>query len=89
MQSRESVKTIGPNGQISLGKKFAGRPVIVEQREPGVWLVRTATIVPDNEKWIHEPKAAADLVAALNWSTANPAADGDTDACLVRLDEQA
>jgi len=63
--------------------------VIVEQREPGVWLVRTATIVPDNEKWIHKPKAAADLVAALNWSTANPTADGHTDACLVRLDEQA
>jgi hypothetical protein len=88
MQKHESLKTIGPNGQISLGKQFAGRPVIVEQREAGVWLIRTATIVPDNERWIHEPKAEADLAAALTWSTANLPSDDDTDACLARLDEQ-
>ena len=88
MQRRESVKRIGPNGQISLGKQFAGRQVIVEQFEPGVWLVRTATIVPDNERWAHEPKAAADLAAALNWAAANPPSDKNTDAFLVKLDEQ-
>jgi hypothetical protein len=88
MQRRESVKTIGPNGQISLGKQFAGRQVIVEQREPGVRLVRTATIVPDNERWVHEPKAAADLAAALNWAAANPPSDKSTDAFLVKCDGQ-
>jgi hypothetical protein len=88
MPRLESVKTIGPNGQISLGKQFAGRPVIVEQQEPGVWLIRTATIVPDNERWIHEPKAAADLAAALTWSMANPPSDADTDAHLAKFDEQ-
>jgi len=88
MQRLASVKTIGPNGQISLGKQFAGRQVIVEQREPGVWLVRTATIVPDNERWLHEPKAAADLAAALNWATANPPSDTSTEALLAKLDEQ-
>ena len=88
MRRLESVKTIGPNGQISLGKEFAGRQVIVEQREPGVWLVRTATIVPDNERWVHEPKAAEDLAAALNWAAANPPSDKNTDVILVKLDEQ-
>ncbi len=88
MQRLASVKTIGPNGQISLGKQFAGRQVIVEQREPGVWLVRTATIIPDNERWVHEPKAAEDLAAALNWAAANPPSDKSTDAFLVKLDEQ-
>jgi hypothetical protein len=29
-----SIKVIGSNGQISLGKKFAGRQVLVEAREP-------------------------------------------------------
>ncbi len=80
MHRGESLKTIGPNGQISLGKQFAGRPVIVEQQEPGVWLIRTATIVPDNERWVHEPKAAADLAAALKWSRDNPASDETTEA---------
>ena len=31
-----SVKVIGANGQISLGKQFAGRQVLVEEKEAGV-----------------------------------------------------
>jgi hypothetical protein len=41
-----------------------------------------------NEKWIHDPKAAADLAAALTWSRANPPSGDDTEACLAKLDEQ-
>ena len=33
-----------------------------EEKETGVWLIRTATVIPDNERWLHEPQAAADLV---------------------------
>src|SRR5580765_1976558 len=47
--SKRTVKIIGSNGQISLGKQFAGRQVLVEEREPGVWLIRTASVVPDSE----------------------------------------
>lgn len=50
----------GTLGQLlSLGKQFAGRQVLVEEQEPGVWLVRTATVVPDNERWLHSEAAAA------------------------------
>lgn len=44
-----SLKVVGANGQISLGKKFAGRQVVVEQREPGVWLIKIATFIPDHD----------------------------------------
>ena len=80
-----SVKVIGANGQISLGKQFAGRQVLVEEQEPGVWLVRTATVIPDNERWLHEPQAAADLVRALDWAKANTPRDTDVDAIIVKL----
>ncbi len=62
---------IGANGQISLGKQFAGRQVLVEEQEPGVWLVRTASVIPDNERWLQQPQAVADLQDALAWSQAN------------------
>jgi hypothetical protein len=39
----------------------------VEEPEPGFWLIRTATVVPDNERWLHEPEAASDLRRALAW----------------------
>ena len=77
-----SVKVIGANGQISLGKQFAGRQVLVEEQEPCVWLVRTATIIPDNERWLHETQAAADLMRALDWAKANTPYDSDVDAMI-------
>lgn len=81
--STPTVKVIGANGQISLGKQFAGRQVLVEEQEAGVWLIRTATVIPDNERWLHEPQAAADLSRAMNWSLQHPATDAETDAILL------
>jgi hypothetical protein len=83
-----SVKVIGANGQISLGKQYAGRQVLVEEREPGVWLVRTATIIPDNEIWLHQPKAASDLQNALSWAQTNSPADNNVDNLLEKLSGQ-
>ena len=80
-----SVKIVGTNGQISLGKQFAGRQVLIEEREPGVWLVRTATVVPDNESWLHQPKAAADVQNAIKWAQANKPTDSKLGATLKRL----
>ena len=85
--SHSSVKVVGANGQISLGKQFAGRQVLVEEYEPGVWMVRTATVIPDNERWLHEPQAAADLQSALTWATANKSTDSNTDALMKRLSD--
>ena len=77
-----TVKLIGANGQISLGKQFAGRQVLVEEQEAGVWLIRTAIVIPDNERWLHTANVATDLARALAWSTQNSASDLQTDAFL-------
>ena len=78
-----TVKVVGANGQISLGKQFAGRQVLVEEQEAGVWLIRTATVLPDNERWLHGAQAASDLARALDWSKQNPASDVQTDTLLA------
>ena len=87
LASHSSVKVVGANGQISLGKQFAGRQVLVEEHEPGVWMIRTATVMPDNERWLNEPQAAVDLQSALAWATATPASDSNTDALMKRLSD--
>ena len=81
--SPPTVKVIGANGQISLGKQFAGRQVLIEEQEAGVWLIRTATVMPDNERWLHDAKSASDLARALEWSQQYPAADLQTDTVLA------
>jgi len=67
------VKTIGSSGQISLGKENAGRTVTVEEIETGVWLVKTAQVIPDTELWLHEPGVKRDLDRAIAWAEQNPA----------------
>jgi hypothetical protein len=81
-ETKTSVKVIGANGQISLGKDYAGRQVLVEEREPGVWFVRTAIVIPENERWLHEPQAAASLQAAMEWTVKNKPQETDLNALL-------
>ena len=65
---RNDVRTIGARGQISLGKKYAGRVVTIDEVEPGVWHIKTAQVIPDNGLWLHTPEAKASLDRALEWS---------------------
>ena len=57
----KTIKQVGASGQISLGKEFAGRTVVVDIREPGVWVIKTAQTIPDSELWLYQPEAAARL----------------------------
>ena len=62
------IKTIGSNGQISLGKEHAGKSVLVDEVEPGVWVVKIGQFVPDSERWLHAPEAKAKLDEAIAWA---------------------
>lgn len=56
------VKQVGASGQISLGKDFAGRTVLVDSPEAGVWVIKTATTIPYSERWL--PTGCRSLVEA-------------------------
>lgn len=71
----QSLKTIGSSGQISLGKEYAGRPVLVEEIEHGVWLIKTAQIIPDNEMWMNEEPAKSRIDKAIKWAEDNEPAE--------------
>ena len=74
VQSTESqiVKSVGASGQISLGKEFAGRQVLVDCPAKGVWIIRTATIIPDHQEWLHEVQTKSSLKKAVVWAQKNP-----------------
>ncbi len=77
LSTKSAVKVIGANGQISLGKEFAGRQVLIEETEPGVWLIRTAKVIPENELWLHQPRAKKDLQQAIDWAVHNQPRQSD------------
>ena len=75
----QQVKTIGSNGQLSLGKEFAGKMVLVDQIEEGTWLIKCGEFVPDAEKWLHKDTNIAKIEAAAQWAKENsPSANFDT-----------
>ena len=79
------VKTIGSSGQISIGKQYAGRTVIVDQLEEGVWMIKTAQVIPENEQWLHAPEVKKQLDRSLAWFARNPPAASDLDALEAKL----
>ena len=78
------IKTVGSSGQIALGKQYAGRHVMVEEVEPGVWMVKLGQFVPDNERWVHTPEVQADLKESFAWAARNPPRETD----LKELEER-
>ena len=79
------IKTIGASGQISLGKQNAGRTVVVDQVEEGVWLIKTAQVIPDSELWLHTPEAKAKIDRGLAWLEAHETKESDLDELERRL----
>jgi hypothetical protein len=77
-------KQVGVSGQISLGKEYAGRTVLIDSSEPGVWVIKTAQTIPDSELWLHQPEASARLDRALLAMTEPPTA-ADLDALEQHL----
>jgi len=82
---KTAVKFIGSSGQISLGKEYAGQRILIEEPEPGVWLLRTASVVPHNEIWLHTPEAKKALGESLAWAATNPARASDLSALRKTL----
>lgn len=80
-----AIKRIGKSGQVSLGKEFAGRDVLVEEIETGVWLIKAGSFIPDNERWLHAPEAAAKLDRAVAWAESNPPRETDLDDLGAKL----
>jgi hypothetical protein len=68
MSHNQQVKVVGTNGQLSLGKEFAGQMVLIDQIGEGTWVIKTGTFIPDSEKWLHEGKYGAKLDKALAWA---------------------
>ncbi|MEI2769705.1 MAG: hypothetical protein V9G98_02850 [Candidatus Competibacter sp.] len=79
------IKTVGQSGQIALGKAYAGRHVLMDELEPGVWLVKLGEFIPDSERWLHAPDVKADLDEAIAWAESHPALETDLDALAKHL----
>lgn len=59
--------TVASNGQISIGKSWAGRQIIVEEMGEGVLHIKAGTFIPDNQKTFHTKSSQDSLEAFNHW----------------------
>ena len=79
------IKTIGSSGQISLGKKYAGQTVMLNEIDTGVWIVKLGSFIPDNEKWLHRPDVKTELNEAVAWAEKNPPKETNLEELEARI----
>lgn len=51
-------KEVDAKGRIVLGKKFAGKTVIIEEIDDTEIRILTAALIPEREMWLHKNKRA-------------------------------
>ena len=82
-----TIKTIGRSGQIALGKEYAGRSVLVDQIEPGVWIIKLGQFVPDSERWLCDAQVQQEVEEAIAWAERTPPSPTDLEALAAQLAE--
>ena len=80
-----AVKTVGKSGQITLGKQYAGKQVLVDEIESGVWILKIGHFIPQNEQWLHQPDVKAELDQAVAWAESNPPQGSDLEMLEGRM----
>ena len=61
------IKHVGANGQISLGKRFAGKQVSLVELEDGSIVLKPGKFIPDNEMWLYANNGEQRIDKALEW----------------------
>jgi hypothetical protein len=66
------VKVVGRSGQISLGKKYAGKVLQLERLEDGAILLTAVAMVPERQLWTLQEPDRSRIARGLAWAARNP-----------------
>ena len=75
----QTIKTVGKSGQISLGRAMAGLNFIMQELPGGDVMLKRADVVPEAERWLHEPDMKERLARADTWMRDNGVRETDLD----------
>ena len=64
------IKVVGKSGQISLGKRYAGRTLRLERRTDGTVVLTAVAMVPETQLWTLEEPHRSRIERGLTWAAA-------------------
>ena len=82
-QSTE-VKRVGRSGQISLGKRYAGKTLRLERFKDGRIVLTAVAMVPESQLWTLAEPDRSRIERGLDWAAKTNPAETDLDALLKR-----
>ena len=69
------IKQVGINGQISLGKEYAGKQIQISKYDDGTLVIKPGRFIPDSEQWLYRNGNLEKLEAALSEAKASKRRD--------------
>ena len=76
------------NGQISIGKKWAGKEIVIEEINDSEIHISSGTFIPDANATFFTKEAKNKLDSFNNWSTKNPPKKADLKKLKEKLDDK-
>jgi len=76
------IKVVGKSGQISLGKRYAGKTLRLERRQDGTVLLTAVAMVPETQLWTLEEPHRSRIKRGLSWAVANKPQETDVEDLL-------
>ena len=61
------IKSVGRNGQISIGKRYAGKQVSLIECTDGTIILKPGRFIPDSEGWLYKGDGEQRIDKALKW----------------------
>jgi hypothetical protein len=73
------LKVVGKSGQISLGKRFAGKTLRLERRDDGSVVLTAVAMVPESQLWTLTEPHRSRIERGLAWAARVPPRETDLD----------
>ncbi len=83
--STNPIKIVAKNGQITLGKKFAGKQIQIFEEDDNTIIIKTVIAIPKNELWLYAGDNMARLNKSIEWAESNPRRD-NFDEIIKKID---
>ncbi len=71
------IKVVGRSGQISLGKRYAGKTLRLERRRDGTMILTAVALVPETQLWTLEEPHRSQIARGLSWAAGTAASETD------------
>jgi hypothetical protein len=76
------IKVVGKSGQISLGKRYAGKTLELQRLDDGSLLLRAVAMVPESQLWTVEEPHRSQIARGLAWAAQAKPQESDPDSLL-------